>query len=324
VDFGILTPFGNRLLRKIRLTGPVPGPGGTLRQIEILGPASFEMFTESWIILRNLCIFEDVCDFGLLTRLFDKRFKDNHDKFGHPVWHLFYQQIVRAFGEHVPAIRTRAIRERNRALAKVPPEPHPYDPSRPWQYVLTKLVEDNEWWRDNFDEPAAHILRSQNKVPPLVAAAVGTDAPIEGMGKGYQGPILQPGASFATPRKGGAPPQAASPKKRKHKDAHNVTGDGDAARYTTNRNWTSLCSDFNGPAGCDTSHPSWPGVCPKDWAKAHQCDRCFSPHHGSTLGNCTSTPRVPNYLNRGSPKGKGNKGGGKKGGGGGKASRKGW
>ena len=40
-----------------------------------LTETSFELFTDCWIILRNLIIFEDTMDFGTVTKFYEKRIK---------------------------------------------------------------------------------------------------------------------------------------------------------------------------------------------------------------------------------------------------------
>jgi hypothetical protein len=304
-------PYGNRILRQQRLQGLVPSAGGAWKRIELVGPRDFETFQAAWKVVENLVIFENTVDFGVFLEFYRRRILRYHDKFGHQFWHLLYQALVRCLGEHMPAVLVRGTRERARALAAVPPERHALDPDRPWQWVIQQVTIDaGGWWDDQFEEPAAKMPGASST--PLVREALGDDAPIERGSARTAAP--GGGGEVAAPRR----QPKATPGARSRTPQHYTTGDGDAERYSHNRGTRNeskaLCASFN-TTGCDPSHPQYPSICPRDWSKAHQCDRCLSTDHGSGPGGCTRTPRTPGSILRlAAGKGGGKGGNGRKGG----------
>jgi hypothetical protein len=56
-DFGVMGPYGNRILRQQRLQGLVPSAGGAWKRIELVGPRDFETFQAAWKVVENLVIF---------------------------------------------------------------------------------------------------------------------------------------------------------------------------------------------------------------------------------------------------------------------------
>ena len=48
VDMSVWGPYGNRLYRRLKMTGMQVMPAGSLKQVEILGPPTFELWQASW------------------------------------------------------------------------------------------------------------------------------------------------------------------------------------------------------------------------------------------------------------------------------------
>ena len=66
-DFGLFGPYGNRMLEKVKLTGARLMPDGTVRTIEINGPASYALWSASWQIYQNTLIMLDAVDLRKLV-----------------------------------------------------------------------------------------------------------------------------------------------------------------------------------------------------------------------------------------------------------------
>eukprot|EP00971_Amphidinium_carterae_P136220 2699197-Amphidinium_carterae.1 len=53
VDFAVFTPFGDRLQRKIRLSGLALQPDGALKHVEMPGPATLADWEACYRVLRT-------------------------------------------------------------------------------------------------------------------------------------------------------------------------------------------------------------------------------------------------------------------------------
>eukprot|EP00971_Amphidinium_carterae_P297429 5908872-Amphidinium_carterae.1 len=58
VDFGIFTPYGDRLQRKLRMTGLALQTDGSLKNTEVPGPPTLSDWDASYRVLRTalLCL----------------------------------------------------------------------------------------------------------------------------------------------------------------------------------------------------------------------------------------------------------------------------
>ena len=157
------------------------------------------------------------------------------------------------------------------------------DEKRPWNWVFDEVVKDKDWWHENFEELAiAHgrIKGDTAGAPPISSHGNNSQPVSERARRATEGPPAK--------------------KKARH---HEVSGEGGDAKFTKNRQGKTLCEAFN--AGqCDATHPQHPGVCPRDWSKVHQCNRCLMNNHGSHEG-CNRTPAPPSLNSAGKGKGKG-------------------
>ena len=115
LNFSHWGPHGNRLLRKQRLVGLVFTAQGVLSQIELVGPATFEMWQASFQVMVHAMVSLDAIDLGTLVA-YCKYMTDFHKRHGERVWALQYQADVRARREHmvrVKAAHVRALRRRD-------------------------------------------------------------------------------------------------------------------------------------------------------------------------------------------------------------------
>eukprot|EP00971_Amphidinium_carterae_P061329 1214396-Amphidinium_carterae.1 len=66
VDFSVWVPHSQRLLKKIKLQGMHFTGTGELRQVELSGPLSYELWGKSYLCLRTALIMLDVVTLGKL------------------------------------------------------------------------------------------------------------------------------------------------------------------------------------------------------------------------------------------------------------------
>ena len=275
-DFCVFGPHGNRLLRKLRLSGQVFDRDGTLRTIEMVGPPCYDIWLSSAHVLGTLIIMFDAMDFGTFENYLERQ-KRYHSRYGARCWHLQYQTDVRTRSEKASRILAEGARARSRLqpqqqqqLQQQQGVAHPLDPARPWQWVFEQLEDHSErWWKEEFEEPAALLL---GKIASA-ADVLGGDVLI---GQSF-------GAAPASQQLGANPAldHAGSKRKDSRGSAHNVIN----GLHVTNRQRVELCDGYN--SGSCATDKRWPGQCPVDWGKAHQCNKCLDMHPGS---GCTKTP----------------------------------
>ena len=109
-------------------------------------------------IFRTLVIFTDTMDQATIDEYATRRIVRYAKRYKEKCWAFLYQQDVRARLERLPRIYSKAYRDKQRGLAKSPPEVHPMDLSRPWEYCFIVLINDSDWWREEFEEPAQLLL----------------------------------------------------------------------------------------------------------------------------------------------------------------------
>ena len=262
-DFSVFGPYGNRTLRKLRLSGQVFDRDGCLRTIELVGPTSFDVWLYSAQVLKTLDIMFDAMDFGTFND-YVQRQQRYHTRYGARCWHLQYQTDVRTRSEKASRILAKGTRARNRMLQQQ--QQHPLDPARPWQWVFEQLEENNErWWKEEFEELATLLL---NKIASD-SEVLGGDAPVA---KWHGAPA---NASHI-------PDGSKGKRKASRGSYHSIEG----GLHLTNRKKVPLCEGFN--EGTCQSDRRWPGQCPIDWNKAHQCNKCLE-HHSASSG-CGKSP----------------------------------
>ena len=320
IDFGIFTPFGQRMVKKVRLCGERLGGDGVMHKIELYGPATYAMWSASWKILENCCVMLDIADLGKLVAY--KRKQDKyHERYGEKIWALQYQTDSRTRNEQLPRIKREALAAYNKVWletldsnngdmdAAVAAFKHGYNPQRPWDFVLGKALTDTQWW---LDEMEFTLLGS---FAPTVGDAVAGDAVIArdssagGKRKAPPAPDYTgytSGAAHPPPAPAAGAADRPQPRKKIKGHAHNVVN----GHYVTSRNNIELCEAYNGRNGCNWTVQ---GIkCGYDPSKLHVCSKCLRGDH--TVANCPQQTLVePGWLAR---KGAG-KGGGRSGGRGG-------
>ena len=306
VDFSIWGQYQNRMMKRLQLSGLVPGTNGALRRVIFYGPPDFESFSRCYLPFRTGMMMLRAASSGTLDNYL-RLLSHYHARYGNRCWALLYQVHVRAFTERLQAIRREAVEEKEEATAQG--GIHKYDPNQPWEYCLTKLVLDHHFWRRELEESALLVLTGAVPESSVtdgnnpVASHVDPTYAMAGAVGPHQ--LLTPAApkgsrdskrphdvdDTAGQRRGGGP--------LKKQRVHEQDADGAMAK---NRSGIPLCEGFQTGACTETSQGTV--RCKGDWYKAHQCAKCLSVDHGSQHPSPCTRDGVK-------PLGKGSKGGGK-------------
>ena len=81
VDFAVWGPHGLRIERKLRLSGQVFAPDGTLRSVEIAGPPDVNVWMASYDVFATGAIMLNVLDLGILLQ-YRKMIHRFHTRYG--------------------------------------------------------------------------------------------------------------------------------------------------------------------------------------------------------------------------------------------------
>ena len=301
VDFGIFGPYGQRILKKVRLTGAHFNNENELVRIEINGPANYGMWTACWNIFQNCLVMLDAVDLGKLIA-YKKKQDHYYETHGEKIWALQYQTDVRTRAEHFVRIKRDGLADYNRAWSEClhlhgnieTAKDHfknAYDPARPWDFVFHKALKDTEWW---FEEIGLKALKAQNP-----AAHIEHDAPVSHTGHKRTLPPGDPSGNTSG--------LVQQPKKPRAARVHNVK-DG---HYQTSRHNIELCPQFNW-GRCPHTLPN--NKCPNNSSQLHLCSKCLQPRHNATT--CHAVVTTPAWAEKGGKLGKGAGRGGKNGKGG--------
>ena len=309
-DFGIVGSHGNRLLKKVKLTGSHWNGEGELVRVEINGPATYQLWKSSWEVYQNVLVMLDAVDLGKLVA-YRKIIDNYYEQHGSSIWYLLYQTDVRTRAELFVRIKREGLADYQAKLSEATnwwgsaelakdKFKHPYNPSRPWDYVFGRVMAQecqSTWWFKEMDVPILHNnkKRSLNEfVDGDVRAATLTSAQRrDSSAQDYTHP---------PPPK----PPAAAKKARKQQPqdkAHNVV-DG---HHQTNRGNKQLCWGFNGGTCTGATGPG--SCCPKNPERLHLCSKCLDSRHCAL--NCEKSPSAPSQRQGSGKGGKGGKGGGK-------------
>ena len=288
VDFSVFGPHGYRIMRKLKLTGMQMFPGGEFRNIELSGPPTFYLWETIYTVLRVALIMLEAVGIANLDKYL-KRHRTYAERYGAVVWHLQYQSDVRMRSERM--VRIRRMGETEYAKATAAGKLHDFNPDMPWDWVWGYAAEDDQWWRNEFEERALLVLSRTSTLSRMIDG----DAPVEA------------GSEAATkrPKKGspGEPPDWMAPTAYqggdlKHKlmdRRHNVQN----GLFTTNRRGTGLCDAFN-KGECKETGPD--NSCKSNLLMVHQCNKCLGGHPGV---HCDKNPSVPGNVSGSLPGGKG-------------------
>jgi hypothetical protein len=144
----------------MRLAGSVFHPDGSIHQVEIKGPPSFEAWQACYTGFRRAATLLDLADLGTLLS-YEKQIFRYHSRYGAASWLILYQADVRTRAEFLPRLRLRL--DAAHTIAVNAGNITPYDVHRPWNYTVRAAIEETKWWHVEVEEPSLLLTsRSQS------------------------------------------------------------------------------------------------------------------------------------------------------------------
>jgi hypothetical protein len=283
LDFAIWGPHGHRIIRRLRLSGLQFAGDGTLRTIELNGPADLDMWLSCYRLLEVAFVMLDIADLGPLQRYKDM-IVQYHKRYGAAVWHLLYQADTRTRLEHMERLHRHVTAEHERITKSGGVST--FDAKRPWNAVWMRAVDDAQWWRNELEEPALIILNRAS----LSKAMISDDAKTGMVDNVVAGSV-------------GKTASAASTERQVKRKLHEVA-DGN---YVKNRAGHKVCTQYQ-TGNCEaTVRGIW---CPKSRESVHLCARCLGQHPANACGHDTM-PETSTAKRIRKGDGKGSKGSGR-------------
>ena len=279
VDFAVWGPHGNRIERKLRLSGSVFSSDGSLRTIEIAGPPTIAIWLASWEVFATAAILLDIMDLGTLMAYKDHIMR-MHNRYGPTVWLLLYQTDTRFRAEHI--LRWRRKLADAHVLAANAGGTTQFDTNRPWNQSMIEGIEDSKWWFVEFTEPAMMILARTANIQALVS----NEAPVSSAWDNVV--VDEASTSFRPQGKGHSMPQQWPIDNKRKRDIKGDMSKISDGAYTNNRSGTKLCAAFQtGACGASVGDH----LCPSDRTSKHQCNKCLGMGHGGARCSSGSAPR---------------------------------
>ena len=90
----------------MRLNGAMFHNDGSIHNVEIKGPPTFESWQQCFAVFRTACIFLDLADLGTII-MYEKLIARYHSRYGPVAWLIIYQADVRTRAELWPRMRLR-------------------------------------------------------------------------------------------------------------------------------------------------------------------------------------------------------------------------
>ena len=103
-DFSIFGPYGQRIYKKVKLSGYQIPRDGQLTSVELHGPSNISQWIGCNNVLQNIIVMLDAVDLGHLLR-YKPMIERYHDKYGEKVWSVIYQGDVRCRLENMPRFK---------------------------------------------------------------------------------------------------------------------------------------------------------------------------------------------------------------------------
>ena len=104
MNFNVFGPHGHRTIRRIKLQGQFFHQDGTLHRVELLGPATFEMWLASWSVFQHGLMMLEAVELGRLTA-YRKHQERMHRRYGAALWPLQFQVEERTRDELFPRLK---------------------------------------------------------------------------------------------------------------------------------------------------------------------------------------------------------------------------
>ena len=285
VDFSVWGPFGHRITKRVKMQGMSINSAGELQPVELFGPGTFDAWDACFRVWRTGCIMLGAISTSCLDAYRDLMALYNR-RYGKDSWVILYQADVRARLEHIERVRRWGLQEHRSAQALG--QAHPFDPAKPWEWSLRAVVDDNNYWRRELEEPAILVLARAAKMATMVDG----DAPVANSHSAAAASV--PAAPMAS---GGSSSRPKAGARTRPPKVHVVDSQG---HFTQNRRGFKLCAAFQ-QNQCEAAGPY--NKCPRDSSAVHQCGKCLSPGHGQA--SCPNAAgREPPPHRKGKGKGK--------------------
>ena len=269
-DLAVFGPYGNRLRRRIAMSGLAPAGAGAFRRVEIYGPLNIDLWTACFMVLRAVYIMLGIASVAALDRYVKHMWKLAKDH-GERVWHLQYQTDVRFRSEELPNMLREITKEYNTVTAAG--GTHPFDPKNPWRLVWDRATLPDyadKYWNEEFERKATLVRLELKRLGELVDG----DAPI-GESTTTGGEVTRMISNAAATNPSVPPPPApVAPRRRAASSA--LTDADDNWPLKVNKKRKKLCPSFNN-GRCEHG-PKGSVICPVDSAMRHQCAICLGPH----------------------------------------------
>ena len=337
-DFSVLTPFGRRTAKALRLRSWVLQPDGSYRSVEIPGPPTWEAWYACYLVYRAILFMLRYPASALRTaetrvvsqsslEIYYEAFRKLVGEYPE-CWHLCTQAEDRCRGEAFP--RYRRILMQCHQTGSVPVGIS-FNPLMPWDGVFQYAANDDRFWDKEVRRPATAFL-ARGKIPPQMSATQGTMDAVENVEDGVEmsaSGIRPRGSISAAASRGTITPSPGQGISKHARQKRKLQGELEQSklrqrtvpdsssgghRYSGSQQWDQSKKDYNGSFTLDREGNQvcfkfakgkagdCPDPCPS--GRAHACQVCLGPHPNSEC-----------------PKGKGNNS--SKGGGKGKGKRKG-
>ena len=296
-DFSVLTPFGRRVQKALRLRSWLLQADGTYKAVDVPGPPSFQAWAACWKVYRAvLYMLQYPADgltraepIGVVTPAAMEEYAEHFSQLQaeYPeCWHLCAAAEDRCRGELFPRLRRELERlhSANRSINSVV-----FDPRQPWAAVFVAAARDEAFWDREVRRPAISFLARGSSVAVPAVSAQASEALAGILGKDSGNLKLQNQNARGPPGQGTsrgahsrrmkrqkegppAPPLAAGSGggAGKRGGANSTSG----PPYSLTREGKQICFKFarGGRGACAD-------VCPAN--RAHVCQYCLQPHSNS-------------------------------------------
>ena len=235
-DFSILTPFGRRMQKTMKMKSFAFQPDGTWKTAEIPGPPNLQAwqacFNRAVLYMLRYPVGTSTTPptkggpVGVVTRepvviqphlleLYFEAFMELCLEYPE-CWHLLMPAEDRMRGERFEHLRRSLARAH--AAGKVPVDVE-YDPARPWDGVFQAAARDHLYWDSNVRRPAVSFLaRARNTPQPaLEPMSEGAKASIRNIESAMGAASSQPDAAVKKRKK-----------RKRAKDGKGGSGDTDS------------------------------------------------------------------------------------------------
>jgi hypothetical protein len=290
VDFALWGPHGQRIEKRVRMQGVKIKPDGSIGVCEINGPVTFDDWCQCYSVFRTGAIMLEAI-LPVYLDAYSDLMKRYHERYGSKVWSLLYQADVRARLEQSERIRRLGAAALADGVAGCN-----FVPTMPWNWVWKELVNDDRFWKREYEEQAMLVLANTRRLDSMLDgdAAIG-----DGFNRRAQG--LSAGLPPGNRRNDPADQFSDAPTARPKKAARTEPDRGPDGLFSKNRKGLGLCRAFQ-TGGCG-AHKG--GKCPNNAQYVHQCGKCLSSDHGATFCDRDGAAPTGKGKGKGKPKGRG-------------------